>query len=338
MHEKGIRREVLEGEPTTADIRIFQGDCVHVIEQLFEEEKEHRFKLIYLDPPFASGADYAMKTAEGETAAFSDKWAGIEGYLDMLYPRLVLLRSLLSEDGLIWIHVDWRVNYLIRLMCDEVFGRDRFVNEIIWKRAPNLGRQAKANQFGRNVDTLIVYGKSEHSKVYPPTRLTPVEKGQAKFDPDLKKYYTLAPRGDYTDESITRLESEGRVYRSKTGTVYIKYWLEIDGAGAICKPQPVDSIWTDVLPLRHCPPSERTGYPTQKPLSLLTRVVEASTGPGDLIFDPFAGSGTTGAAAQALGRKVVLCDAGELAIETMRNRFKDLGSASFSVERVLEET
>jgi hypothetical protein len=263
--------------------------------------------------------------------AYGDKWDDAASYLDMLYPRLAIAKGLLKETGAIWIQVDWRANYLVRALCDEIFGRERFLNEIVWRRAPNLGRQARSGQFGRTLDTIIVYGASAKTRLIPSERLTPVAKGVARKDETSGRFFTLAPRGDYTDASVARLEREGRVHRSATGKISIKYWLE-QGQGGLCKRQPVDSLWSDIPPLRHASPEERTGYPTQKPRALLERIISASSPFGGLVLDLFAGSGTTGGAAAHLGRGFILGDASPVAIGAMRSRLLRDGVRSLSVE------
>ena len=263
--------------------------------------------------------------------AYGDKWEDAASYLDMLYPRLALAKGLLKETGAIWIQVDWRANYLVRALCDEIFGRERFLNEIVWRRAPNLGRQARSGQFGRTLDTIIVYGASAKTRLVPAERLTPVAKGVARKDETSGRFFTLAPRGDYTDASVARLEREGRVHRSATGKISIKYWLE-QGQGGLCKRQPVDALWSDIPPLRHASPEERTGYPTQKPRALLERIISASSPPGGLVLDLFAGSGTTGGAAAHLGRGFILGDASPVAICAMRSRLLRDGVRSLRVE------
>jgi hypothetical protein len=253
--------------------------------------------------------------------AYRDSWSeGPAAYLDMLYPRLLALRPLLKATGSLWVQVDWRANYLVRMLCDEVFGRERFLNEIVWRRAPNLGRQARSSQFGRTLDSLIVYAASPETKLLPPTRLVPVAKAAARCDPESGRFFTLAPRGDYTDASVARLESEGRVHRSASGSVAIRYWLERDADGLLCRRQPIDALWTDIAPLRHASPHERTGYPTQKPEALLSRIIEAATPAGGCVLDLFAGSGTTAVAADKLGRRFVVGDQSPVAIASMRSR------------------
>jgi hypothetical protein len=216
------------------------------------------------------------------------------------------------------VHLDWRAAYLIRSILDEILGRDAFVNEIVWRRAPNLGRQAASGQFGRTLDTIVVYGMPK-ARLVPPTRLEPIEPSAIRWDEEGRPF-TSAPRGDYTDASIAKLEAEGRVHRSESGKVYIKYFLVKDADGTWCRERRVDALWTDVAPLRHAASSERTGYPTQKPRALLERIVACATPPGGLVVDAFAGSGTTGVAAQATGRRAILVDKSPVAIATARAR------------------
>ena len=240
----------------------------------------------------------------------------------MLAPRLAALARLLAPAGTIWVHLDWRSAYLVRVILDEILGREAFLNEIVWRRAPNLGRQATSQQFGRTLDTILVYGARARARngrgtgavLIPPTRLDPIEPGAIRWDGDPAaggRPFTTAPRGDYTDASIERLDAEGRVHRTQTGKVYIKYFLVKDERGVWCRERRVDALWTDVPPLRHAAVGERTGFPTQKPRALLDRIVACGTKPGGLVVDLFAGSGTTAESAHALGRRAILGDAGD---------------------------
>jgi site-specific DNA-methyltransferase (adenine-specific)/adenine-specific DNA-methyltransferase len=232
------------------------------------------------------------------------------------------MAALLAPTGSLWVHLDWRAAYMVRCVLDEILGREAFVNEIVWRRAPNLGRQAASHQFGRTLDTILVYAKTPGGlKLNPPTRLEPVDKSVMRWEKGREDVpFTTAPRGDYTDESIARLEKEGRVYRTPSGRVYVKYFLVKDSHGKWCRERRVDALWTDIAPLRHVPIRERTGYPTQKPRALLERIVACASPPGGLVMDLFAGSGTTGDAARVLGRRFVLGDRSELAIATARAR------------------
>src|SRR5262249_31588440 len=156
----------------------------------------------YLDPPYGSGVDYRMEerllgaraSNDGCAAAYVDRWEeGPASHLDMLLPRLAALRPLLRDTGSVWLQVDWRAGYLVRALCDEIFGRERFLNEIVWRRAPNLGRQARSGQFGRTLDTLIVYGASHRARLLPPDRLMPITTHAAQLDAETGRHFTLAP-------------------------------------------------------------------------------------------------------------------------------------------------
>ena len=169
----------------------------------FLRARGERAHVVYVDPPFASQTDYVAEArldgvADGRTrrsVAFGDRWrGGIGAYLDMLAPRLAAASRLLRDDGTLWVHLDWRSAYLVRAVLDEIFGRERFINEIVWRRAPNLGRQAASAQFGRTLDTILVYGR-ERAKITPPTRLEPIEARAVRFD-DEGRPFTTAPRGD----------------------------------------------------------------------------------------------------------------------------------------------
>lgn len=322
--------------------RLVHGDVLDVTDALVREGLRGKVDLVYVDPPYASDRDYVAESrldgrADGRvvrTHAYEDTWTsragGLGAYLDMLAPRLDALADLLGPKGSIWVHVDWRASYLVRAILDEVLGRDAFLNEIVWRRAPNLGRQATSGQFGRTLDTLVVYGKPG-ATLTPPTRLEPIEESSIRWD-DEGRPFTSAPRGDYTDASIEKLDKIGRVHRTASGRVYIKYFLVKNDEGILCRERRVDALWTDVAPLRHAAASERTGYPTQKPRALLERIIACATPPGGIVVDAFGGSGTTAVAANALGRSAVLGDRSPVAIATARARLLRDG-ASVRIER-----
>jgi DNA modification methylase len=329
---------VEEGGDTAS--RLIRGDALDVVSALEGGGLDGRVDLVYIDPPFASQAAYTHEArldgpADGRilrARAYDDRWDGdgVGGYLDMLAPRLEALAGLLAPTGTIWVHVDWRASYLVRSLLDEILGRSAFVNEIVWRRAPNLGRQAASHQFGRTLDTMVVYGREE-AKLEPPTRLERIDPKHVRRDAE-GRAFVAAPRGDYTDESIARLEAEGRVHRTATGKAYVKYFLVEDATGALCRRRRVDALWTDVPALRHAAPAERTGFPTQKPRALLDRIIACASPPGGLVVDAFSGSGTTGESAHALGRRFVLGDQSHLAIATARARLLRAG-VDVSVER-----
>jgi DNA modification methylase len=359
----GSRLELEETIPAASESgpgRLIRGDALDVARALLGEGLAGSADLVYVDPPFASQTSYVHEArldgaADGRVVralAYSDSWSngpsrpsppkggrrsredaddGVSVYLDMLAPRLEAACRLLAPTGTLWVHLDWRAAYLVRVLLDEILGRDHFLNEIVWRRAPNLGRQAASAQFGRTLDTILVYGGPQ-ARLVPPTRLEPIDKASIRRDEE-ERPFTTAPRGDYTDASIERLETEGRVHRTASGKVYIKYFLVKDEGGTWCRERRVDTLWTDVAPLRHSALEERTGFPTQKPTALLQRIVRSATRPGGLVIDLFAGSGTTGAAAHASGRRFILGDAGHVAIATARARLLRAGTG-LSIEGI----
>ncbi len=317
-------------------MRIIRGDALDVARGLAAEGLRGKVDLVYVDPPYASDRSWALEArldgpADGRVrrhVAYDDKLDPSD-YLDMLAPRLGALAELLSPTATIWVHLDWRSAYLVRVVLDELLGRDAFLNEIVWRRAPNLGRQATSQQFGRTLDTILVYGahprngRGTGSVLIPPTRLEPIDPAAVRWDGDPEtggRPFTTAPRGDYTDTSIARLDAEGRIHRTPSGKVYVKYFLVKDADGVWCRERRVDALWTDVPPLRHAAVGERTGFPTQKPRALLERIITCATKPGALVVDLFGGSGTTAESAHALGRRAIVGDAGGVGLATTRAR------------------
>jgi 16S rRNA G966 N2-methylase RsmD len=329
-------------------VRLVRGDALDVARGLAFEGLTGQVDLVYVDPPYASDRSWALEArldgpADGRVRrhiAYEDK-LDPSAYLEMLAPRLAALTRLLAPSATIWVHLDWRSAYLVRVVLDEILGRDAFLNEIVWRRAPNLGRQAASQQFGRTLDTILVYGARARNGpgtgavLIPPTRLEPIDPAAVRWDGDPEtggRPFTTAPRGDYTDASIARLEAEGRIHRTPTGKVYVKYFLVKDPSGVWCRERRVDALWTDVPPLRHAAVGERTGFPTQKPRALLDRIITCATKPGDLVVDLFGGSGTTGESAHALGRRAVLGEAAGAGLAIARARLARIGAA-ISVER-----
>jgi len=297
-------------------------------------------RLLYLDPPYGMQADHTVALGVGEggaaarEVAYRDTWASEGAYLQFMYERLAVMRPLLAEDGAVVVQCDWRSNSRLRLIMDELYGAACFRNEITWRRAPNLGRQAAARQLGRTVDTLLVYTRTAGSPMRgePPmvtqaARLDAAGRPRrAKWDEARGEWFTTAPRGDYTDASVAALRAAGRIHDSPTGKVYVKYPLRRGRDGAWYKDQPVDTLWTDagVPPLRHGPREELAiGYATQKPEGLLRRLIGWTTRAGDLVIDLFCGSGTTLAAAEGMGRRWIGCDVGRRAVHVAHTRMLD---------------
>ncbi len=274
-----------------------------------EIEAQGGLKLIYIDPPFDVGADFSMDIKIGddtftkkpnilEEIAYRDTWGkGADSFIAMIYERLVLMHDLLAEDGSIYVHCDWRINQHLRHVLDEVFGRECFLNEIVW--AYFSFKRKTAKKFPQKHDDIISYRKSKNNFVW-----------NTQFRPHSEEYLKRWK----TDEG-------GRKYRDDVnptgGGTRIIYLDEVKG-------DIVDSVWDDIPPV-NSQAKERVDYPTQKPEALLERIVQASSSEGDLIADFFCGSGTTTTAvAEKLGRKWICTDLGKFAVHTTRKRMIDV--------------
>jgi len=293
-----------------------------------EIEKNGGIKLIYIDPPFDVGADFSMDIEIGddtftkrpnvlEELAYRDTWGkGADSFIAMIYERLIIMRDLLAEDGSIYVHCDWRVNSFIRLILNEIFGADNYVSEIVWKSGVIKGARGKSKKFGKLVDYLFLYSKTEgfiFNNVFKPYDLDSKNNKFVHTDKDGRIYSRDTPLGDYSEESIKEFERQGRIYvTSNGGKQLIRYLDELPGLT-------VGELWDDINPINQVA-NERLDYPTQKPESLLERIINASSNEGDIVADFFAGSGTTLAVAEKLNRKWIGSDLGKFAIHTTRKR------------------
>jgi adenine-specific DNA-methyltransferase len=301
-----------------------------------EVEAAGGLKLVYIDPPFDVGADFAFEVDVGEGAvtkaptvveeyAYRDTWGrGRDSYLAMIYERLALIRALLAPEGSIWVHLDWRVGYFVKCLLDELFGPDAFRNDVIWSYGGSgRGAKAIAGQFPRNHDMLLWYSRSKrpyYVPQYTERRLSIEQARKAGLREDEEgRWFKTAPRGDYTDASIAALDKEGRVHRTRTGGLRIKYFLRQEG-DSVVEDVLVGDTWSDIPDAMHLPDAEKTDYATQKPERLLARLMAATTEPGDLVGDFFCGSGTALAVAEKLRRKWIGADLGRFAIHTSRKR------------------
>ena len=284
-----------------------------------EIEAQGGLKLIYIDPPFDVGADFSMEIEIGgdtftkkpnvlEELAYRDTWGkGADSFIAMIYERLVLMRDLLAEDGSIYVHCDWRVNAYIRLVMDEVFGREDFNNCISWHYS-GWNKQL-SRSFEKRHDDILFFSKSKETLF------------NSYFQPwESKQAYVTARK------QKIRLDENGREYvlSDAGGGKRIKRYLDdVMNEGVV-----VDDVW-DLDKINNSA-KEALGYPTQKPEALLERIIKASSNEGDLIADFFCGSGTTAAVAEKLGRKWIASDLGKFAIHTTRKRM-------ISVQRQLKE-
>jgi DNA modification methylase len=295
-------------------------------------EEQGGLKLIYIDPPFDVGADFSMQVEIGdetltknpsviEEVAYRDTWGkGADSFISMMYERLILMRDLLSDDGSILVHCDWRVNSHLRLVLDEVFGKDCFKNEIVWKRSTVKGGKVNSNQMARNHDSILYYTKSKTSP-YNRQYLPFSDDYKARFNKDDNDgkgpYRDDQPIGTRSDESLEEMKKEGRVFTDKNGKLRIKSYLN-DYQGIA-----LDDNWVDISEV-NVVSKERAYYPTQKPQALIERVIKMTTKEGDLVADFFVGSGTTSAVAERFGRKWICSDLGRFGIHTTRKRMIDV--------------
>ncbi|MBX9849353.1 MAG: site-specific DNA-methyltransferase [Rhodocyclaceae bacterium] len=316
--------------------------------------------LIYIDPPFDSKADYRTKvTLPGveleqkptviEQFAYSDTWSdGTASYLAMITPRLVLMRELLAETGSIYVHLDWHVGHYVKIVMDEVFGRDLFRNEVVWQK---FGAHNDANRFGNVTESIFFYTKSDDysfqtqylpfdddyiaeryiveegtGRLFYPNTFTGKGDGPART---FRGKLLQPPKGRHwaqTQENIDALEQQGRFYYTKNGVPYYKSYLDEDPG------KPVQNLWPDVRMTKSGP--ERLGYDTQKPEKLLDRIIRASCQEGGLVADLFGGSGTTAAVAEKLGRRWITSDLGKPACMIMRKRLIDQNAQPFLYQAI----
>ena len=308
-------------------------------------EEAGGLKLIYIDPPFDVGADFSMDIEIGgetfhkepnllEQIAYRDTWGrGADSFIAMLFERLILMHDLLHPEGAIYLHCDSRVSAYVRLALDEVFSRDAFNNEIIWKRSDAHSDSAA---FGKVHDNILFYRRGPRSTWNPQyvpysdefieTQYRYVEAGTNRRyrSADLSASGLSGGRSVYEWNGITRAwrcspetmkkyEAEGRLDYTGRGLVRYKYYLdEMPGLQ-------VQTVWTDLNKIHHLA-NERLDYPTQKPEALLERIISASSSEGDLVADFFCGSGTTAAVAEKLNRKWLATDLGKFAVHTTRKR------------------
>ena len=268
-----------------------------------EIEAQGGLKLIYIDPPFDVGADFSMDIEIGdetftkdpnilEEIAYRDTWGkGADSFVSMIYERLGLMRDLLAEDGSIYVHCDWRLNSLIRLVLDEVFGVNQHRREIIWTMSAAAGFKGLVNNYVRGHESIFYYSKSDSAIFNKP----------------------FLPYNQAQLSRFSRTDEDGRRYKTITKTR--KLYLDQT------KGVPLSDVWIDIANFQTIVNSpEIVGYPTQKPEALLERIIKASSNEGDLVADLFSGSGTTAAVAEKLGRKWIATDLGKFAIHTTRKR------------------
>lgn len=283
-------------------------------------------KLIYIDPPFDMGADFSMDIEIGgetfhkepnllEQIAYRDTWGrGADSFISMLYERLVLMRDLMSQDATIYLHIGPQVGSMVKLVLDEIFGRERFQANVRWKRMSVSGYKGK-QKIPFNHETIYVYTKTDrYTYNMQFSEYTDEYKSRFRYsDADGRLFRADQNLGTATTrETIAEMRVLGLIHEGENGKLYRKQYLD-ELPGVL-----LDDIWTDVPWVTAG--GQRIDYPTQKPEKLLDRIISASSNEGDLVADFFCGSGTAAAVAEKLGRKWIATDLGKFGIHTTRKR------------------
>lgn len=298
----------------TSTNRLIWGDNLLTMQALLASGYEGKIDLIYIDPPFWTGENYyaSFKIEDTEITkspsvierlAYKDIWeSGIDSYLDMMYPRLQLMKRLLADHGSLYIHADFHVVHYLKSVLDEIFGRENFQREIIWWPNNVSGYKGMAHNWIRDHETILFYSKTDRivfNKTYKPY-------GQ-----------------DYIQSTFVHTDTDGRRYRWRYKRK--QYFEESKGV-------PIGDVW-DIQFLRQNA-LERNGYPTQKPEALLERIIKTSSNEGHLVADFFCGSGTTISVAEKLNRRWIGCDFSKVAIQITRSRLVQNDAKPFVVENL----
>ena len=332
--------------------KLILGDNLEILKGMESESVD----LIYLDPPFFSNRNYEVIWGDaGEVRSFQDRWAGgIDHYIAWLKERVEQMHRILKPTGSIFLHCDWHADAYIRVeILDKIFGMNNFLNEITWKRTTthNDSKQG-VKQFGRVQDKIFFYAKNVKNFIFYPQferyASDYVTSAYNKTDSDGRRFKAsdlsaAKPGGDtsyewkgvkppagrywaYSRENMEEFDSQGRLYYSDKGKPYLKHYLdEMPGNS-------VDDLWNNCVFKNKI---ERIGYPTQKPMALLERIIKCSTNEDDIVLDPFVGGGTTITVADKLNRKWIGIDQSVQAIKVTELRLekqRDLFSAPFTIQ------
>lgn len=314
--------DVVETEQAPWRNRLIYGDNLLAMAALLAGDPQSgmpslrgKLDLIYIDPPFDSKADYRTKvTLPGveleqrptvlEQFAYSDTWSdGTASYLEMITPRLILMRELLSDTGSIYVHLDWHVGHYVKLLLDEVFGKKNFRNELIWYYY-NKMPDTRNRVFPRSHDVIYWYSKNERSEYF-------FEHQEERREKPVKQ--------------LVRKKQAGRMVNARDENGNVMYVERAE--------RTVDSVWR-ISMLQPAGKTENSGYFTQKPESLIERILQANSREGDLVADFFGGSGTTAAVAERLGRRWITSDLGKAACMIMRKRLIDQSAQPFLYQAI----
>jgi DNA modification methylase len=315
---------------------IYCGDCLEQLKRL----PDACVDLIYIDPPFNSNRNYEVFWGETkEKRAFEDRHASTAAYIDFMRPRCVQLARVLKPTGSFYYHCDWHASHYVKVMLDQIFGENLFQNEIVWKRqSGHSDAKQGSKHFGRVHDVILFYtGDDEYTwnQLYQPYDPDYIETFYSNVEPETGRRFQYgdltAPGGAakgnphyeflgvtrywrYSREKMEQLRKQGRIAFRPSGEVpRLKRYL--DEAPGL----PVQTVWTDIRPLINFG-KESLGYPTQKPIALLNRIIMASSNPADVVLDGFCGCGTALVSAQNLGRKWIGIDISPTACRVMAER------------------
>lgn len=351
-------------EHTRCTNALYQGDNKEILAHLLANGLRGQVRLIYIDPPFDSGADYVRQVrlrgdsakriaAEdytvGEQVQYTDIWAN-DNYLQFIYERLPLMRELLAPNGTIWLHCDHRKVHHLRMLLEEIFGPENYLNTIAWRSQVARGAKVNAFYFPFSTHSIEIFAKD---RTAPPIWHAPkkivrfTEKEAAKhYMHDEQGFFRTSDPGSYSFARLVALHDVGRlyapyggeiiidranerIYGSNGGNIAIKYYLTAEPDGTYSTEQAIDNLWDDI-PGLGTTPAEEVGYPTQKTEALLERIIRVATDPGDLVLDCFMGSGTTLAVAQKLNRRWIGCDINRGSIQTVSRRLQRVISAQLA--------
>ena len=349
--------------------RLIWGDNLLVMQALLANGYEGQIDLIYIDPPFNTGENFnfpnSIKIGRekietempiSERLAYTDTWGrGKDSFLDMMYPRIQLMRKLLSEKGTLYVHCDDHVSHYLKVMLDEVFGEENFVNEIIWERSANTSSISKI--WKRSHDTILMYSKTnkyifnfEYRELAENTlsnyryedkngkyRIVPILVSGLRNGKTGSIWKGIDPtkRGRYGMHWITipdkleEMDKQGLLVwpENKESLPGLKYYLE-SNKGVVCP-----DIWDDISPIQSSS-KEALDYPTQKPIRLMERIINVSSNEGDLVADFFCGSGTTARAAEGIKRRWIISDLSKTAIQVSRGELVNQGSSPFLIQNL----
>jgi DNA modification methylase len=319
---------------------IYCGDNLDQLQKL----PDNCIDLIYIDPPFNSNRNYEVFWGETkEKRSFDDRHASTQAYIEFMRPRCEQLARVLKGTGSFYYHCDWHASHYVKVMLDQLFGENNFQNEIIWKRSDAKGDGGQgAKHLGRCHDCILLYtgGAEDYTfnRIYNPFSEEYIETFYKHQDPDGRRWKRdnlLGPGGAakgnpkyeflgvtrywrHSREKMEELYKAGRVVQMRPGVVpmYKRYLDETKGV-------PLTDLWDDIKYI-HASSAERLGYPTQKPLSLLERIINLSSNPNDIVLDAFCGCGTAIVAAQNLGRQWIGIDMSPTACRVMAKRLHDV--------------